>query len=110
MVKAAFSPPTFTKEDLSIWISLWNLAQVDPDIHILNKRHYQKYRRSIDNLLAAIADEKKVSINTSRAALSLTALMDGLWLEWCLDPDAFMPQEGEAACLDLIKRLFIQEL
>lgn len=106
MIKAAFSPPTFTKEDLSIWISLWNLAQVDPQINGLNKRHYNKYRRSIAQLIDAVADEKQVTINSSRAALSLTALMDGLWLEWCLDPDAFVPQEGEAACLDFIKRLF----
>ena len=106
MIKAAFTPPTFEKESLSIWISLWNLAQVDQEINELNKIHYNKYRRAIANLLGEIADDKSVSINTSRAALSLTALMDGLWLEWSLDPDAFVPQEGEAACLDLVKRLF----
>ena len=106
MIKAAFTPPTFEQESLSIWISLWNLAQVDQEINELNKIHYHKYRRAIANLLGEIAEEKKVSINTSRAALSLTALMDGLWLEWSLDPDAFVPQEGEAACLDLVKRLF----
>lgn len=105
MIKAAFTPPTFETESLSIWISLWNLAQVDEEINELNKIHYHKYRRGIANLLGEIADEKNISINTSRAALSLTALMDGLWLEWSLDPDAFVPQEGEAACLDLVKRL-----
>ena len=106
MIKAAFTAPTFEQESLSIWISLWNLAQVDQEISELNKIHYNKYRRTIASLLGEIADTKNISINTSRAALSLTALMDGLWLEWSLDPDAFVPQEGEAACLDLVKRLF----
>jgi hypothetical protein len=30
--------------------------------------------------------------------------MDGLWLQWYLDPTGFSPQEAEAACMDLVAR------
>ena len=32
------------------------------------------------------------------AAIGLTALLDGLWLEWCLDPGTFRPAEAIALC------------
>jgi hypothetical protein len=32
------------------------------------------------------------------ATIGLTALLDGLWLEWCLDPAGFRPAEAVALC------------
>jgi hypothetical protein len=32
--------------------------------------------------------------------------MDGLWLEWCLDPKGFTAEEAVAACLDLVTKTF----
>jgi hypothetical protein len=32
------------------------------------------------------------------AAIGLTALLDGLWLEWCLEPASFRPAEAVALC------------
>jgi hypothetical protein len=32
------------------------------------------------------------------AAIGLTALLDGLWLQWCLEPGTFRPAEGVALC------------
>ncbi|MGA7823943.1 MAG: TetR family transcriptional regulator C-terminal domain-containing protein, partial [Steroidobacteraceae bacterium] len=33
-----------------------------------------------------------------RAAIGLTALLDGLWLQWCLQPSAFRPDEAVRMC------------
>jgi len=32
------------------------------------------------------------------AAIGLTALLDGLWLEWCLEPGTFRPAEAVELC------------
>jgi hypothetical protein len=32
------------------------------------------------------------------AAIGLTALLDGLWLEWCLEPGTFRPTEAVELC------------
>jgi len=37
--------------------------------------------------------------------LGLTALIDGLWLEWCLDPDNFAPCEAVELCEAWVDRL-----
>jgi TetR/AcrR family transcriptional regulator, transcriptional repressor of bet genes len=37
-------------------------------------------------------------VDLRRAAIGLTALIDGLWLEWCLEPGVFRPREAVALC------------
>ena len=39
------------------------------------------------------------------AAIGLTALLDGLWLEWCLEPGTFRPAEAVALCETWIAHL-----
>jgi hypothetical protein len=42
---------------------------------------------------------------TRVAAISLTALVDGLWLELCLDRTTFTPQEAQAMVADAMERV-----
>ena len=37
--------------------------------------------------------------------IGLTALLDGLWLEWCLDPGSFRPKEAATLCDDWVDRV-----
>ena len=37
-------------------------------------------------------------MNLRLAAIGFTALLDGLWLEWCLEPGKFRPREAVALC------------
>ena len=39
------------------------------------------------------------------AAIGLTALLDGLWLEWCLEPGTFRPAQAVALCEEWIASL-----
>ena len=48
-------------------------------------------------------------LDAHRAATALTALIDGLWLEHALDPEAFGADQAEAVCLDYLDRLFQRE-
>ena len=46
-----------------------------------------------------IGNKRGKRIDARRAALTVIALIDGFWLEWCLDPKSFTAAEAEAACL-----------
>jgi len=39
------------------------------------------------------------------AAIGLTALLDGLWLEWCLEPGTFRPAEAVELCEEWVAQL-----
>jgi hypothetical protein len=44
------------------------------------------------------ASAARSPVDLRLAAIGLTALLDGLWLEWCLEPAAFRPAEAIALC------------
>ena len=43
--------------------------------------------------------------NLRLAATGLAALLDGLWLEWCLDPGNFRPREAVSLCESWVENL-----
>ena len=42
-------------------------------------------------------------MNAEAMAITLIALVDGLWLELCLDPTGMTPESAKAACLALLE-------
>jgi len=50
-------------------------------------------------------DSGELQFNLRLAAIGLTALIDGLWLEWCLEPDNFEPREAVQLCEAWVDRL-----
>jgi len=45
------------------------------------------------------------TLDLDLAAIGLTALLDGLWLEWCLEPGTFRPAQAVAMCEEWIASL-----
>ncbi len=105
-VEVSFRPPVFDAAKMSVWLAFWSEARTRPALRALNRDLYRGYRAAITRLMAEAAREHGVALDAHRAAVALTALIDGLWLEWSLDPDAFSPETAEAACLDYLERLF----
>jgi TetR/AcrR family transcriptional repressor of bet genes len=69
--------------------------------------HRATYRGYLDSVRQLLADASREGSRRGRrttagdlrlAAIGLTALIDGLWLEWCLDPATFAPREAVALC------------
>ena len=55
----------------------------------MHKKVYTDYRRRLEELIARIAESGRFKIDAHLAALGFTAMLDGLWLELCLDPTTF---------------------
>jgi TetR/AcrR family transcriptional regulator, transcriptional repressor of bet genes len=91
---ASFAPPIADPALLATWIAFWSLAQGGAAMQASHARHYAGYRARLEVLLAeagVAADQRRM------AAVGLTALVDGLWLELCLSPGAFSAAEARAA-------------
>jgi AcrR family transcriptional regulator len=97
--KATFSPPNLDRDVLTVWVVFWSLYRHSPEIQ---KVHGETYREHVDlvrTMLADLAAEAgKFRFSLRLAAIGLTAMIDGLWLEWCLDPGNFRPAEAIALC------------
>ncbi len=106
LFKATFSPPNLDREVLTVWIVLWGLYHHSREIQEVHGEAYDGYVDLLRELLADLQKEAgKFRLTVRLAAIGLQALLDGLWLEWCLDPDNFSPQEAVALCESWIENL-----
>jgi AcrR family transcriptional regulator len=103
IVDASFSGEIFHESNLAVWLALWGQVRNNPGLRAAHKELYDGYRHVIEHQVRAVAQRRKHPVDAGRLALSLTALIDGLWLEWCLDPSVFAPEEAKAACYDLLQ-------
>lgn len=104
MIRANFSPALFKKEHLGVWIGFWGSVAKSPTLRKLNREHYRQDRAIYEQAFRELAERDRRRVDPRGAAICLCALMDGLWLQWYLDPTGFSPHEAEAACLQLVAR------
>jgi TetR/AcrR family transcriptional repressor of bet genes len=92
-VTASFAPPIADPAVLATWIAFWSLVKAKPEIAHLHGKFYAAYRRRLEALLAECGVP---AADLRMAAIGITALVDGLWLELCLAPETFTPNEASA--------------
>ncbi|HEY3784288.1 MAG TPA: TetR family transcriptional regulator C-terminal domain-containing protein [Steroidobacteraceae bacterium] len=104
--EASFSPPNLDSDVLAVWVVFWGLYRHSKDIQRVQSETYHGYVDLLRGMLADLEREAgELRFNLRLAAIGLTAMIDGLWLEWCLDPDNFEPPEAVSLCEAWIDRL-----
>lgn len=93
-IDASFKPPVLDRDLLAVWLSFWSLVRRDRQVRKVHKQVYVDYRRRLEALIAEIAKQRRFKIDAHLAALALTAMLDGLWLELCLDPTTFATEDA----------------
>jgi TetR/AcrR family transcriptional repressor of bet genes len=90
---ASFRPPIASSELLATWLAFWSLTKTDPTIAGQHAEIYADYRGGIEQLIGDYRPDKK---DARLAAVALTALVDGLWLELSLGSAPFTTDEAAA--------------
>ena len=89
-VGASFQPPVSDPELLATWAAFWSLAAAKPEIAAIHATQAAATRAQIETLIAACGSPRNIRL----AAIGLSALIDGLWLERSLDPGIFSAAEA----------------
>lgn len=92
-VTASFREPIATGELLATWIAFWSLVRSRADIARQHDEQYAAFRARLEGLLG---DCGMPTARRRQAAIAITALIDGLWLELCLSPQAFSAADAGA--------------
>jgi TetR/AcrR family transcriptional regulator, transcriptional repressor of bet genes len=108
---ASFAAPNLDADTLAVWVVFWGMYRHSRPIQRVQRETYQDYVGLVRGLLVELLEEagagKRRDARRSlpaaaselrRAAIGLTALLDGLWLQWCLQPGVFRPQEAVRMC------------
>jgi TetR/AcrR family transcriptional repressor of bet genes len=105
-ITASFSPLLMDREILSVWVVFWGLILHSPRMSASQQQEYGDYVGAVEGLISNLAmDEGFKVADIKLTAKAFTALMDGLWLAWCLNPDAFRPEDGMHMCRRWIEGL-----
>jgi TetR/AcrR family transcriptional regulator, transcriptional repressor of bet genes len=98
-ITASFSPILMDREVLSVWVVFWGLVLHSPRMSSSQQQEYSDYVAAVEGLIESLAKHEDFKVADIRlAAKAFTALMDGLWLAWCLNPDVFRPEDGMDMC------------
>lgn len=110
-LEASFCPPNLDQDALAVWVVFWGLYRHSRLIQRVQRETYRGYVSLLRGMLAELLAQARapqrrrprraarvVRADLRLAAIGLTALLDGLWLEWCLEPSAFKPAEAVALC------------
>ncbi|RMC35298.1 TetR/AcrR family transcriptional regulator [Paracoccus alkanivorans] len=94
-IRASFSPVNLDADLFRVWLAFWTLQSTSKEIAAVHKERYGAYRAVVEGLIAELQErEGKSRLEPRLAAIGLSGLLDGLWLEWCLEPETFSPEEG----------------
>lgn len=96
---ASFSSVILDSGLLRAWLSFWSMTHKSELIAAVHDRTYGAYLATLENLLDGLAtDDAGHRLDARLAAIGLSGMLDGLWLEWCLNPRTFTPDEGVRLC------------
>lgn len=103
IIDAMFSREFFNRESLNIWLALWGEIANNPALLKVHRRQYGLYRASIERALQDVADARGLTIDAAFVAMMFVSLVDGLGLEWCIEPKLLSAKAAREASFKLLE-------
>jgi TetR/AcrR family transcriptional regulator, transcriptional repressor of bet genes len=105
---ASFTPEALEPSIFRIWIVFWSLVPHSREIRAVRERAARETRALLETLLSRLQRLPRVpAFRIGPAAVALSALMDGLWVELSLDPSSSAAAQAVALCDDWVHGLTV---
>ena len=96
-IATSLASPAVEASALNAWLTFWSMIRGAPAVKAAHDETYGAYRARLQTILVELAgDVAEPDFDVSLVALGLTAMLDGLWLEHCLNPRALAKDEALA--------------
>ncbi len=103
IVESSFAGEIFNEANLAVWLALWGQVRTHEGLRRKHNELYEGYRQAIARIIDQIAAKRGRRVEGAPLALALTALIDGLWLEYCLNPTVFSVEKALRSCYLLLE-------
>lgn len=101
-IKKSFDQNSFEKSNLRAWLAIWGEVATHTELRQLHESRYQVYKSNLANSIDELAKEKSIIIDAESVARQLIALIDGLWLEYCLHSNSFSLDAARNDCYQFL--------
>lgn len=106
-ITASFRKPNLDPALLRIWINFWSLIHTDQEVRKIHADTSGQYRQTLQELIASAANAQNAALNDEdilELATGASALLDGLWVELCLDDRPLSAPQAETIARHFIER------
>ena len=69
----------------------------------MHRKQYGRYRTGIERALQEVATARGLKIDKGLVAMMLISLVDGLGLEWCIEPKLLSAKTAREACFKMLE-------
>lgn len=98
IIETSFDEKTFNRSNLRAWLSIWGMVATSASLNQLHRSRYDRYHARIALALGTILDCREPPASADSIARQLIALIDGLWLEYCLHSAGFSLAAAQLDC------------
>ncbi|MEM8501137.1 MAG: transcriptional regulator BetI [Pseudomonadota bacterium] len=112
LLEFEFSASIVRKEKLAVWFAFWGEAKSRPIYQKICAKNDQRTEDSLAALFQKLIDKDGRSGKSLNAALlssTLTALVDGLWLDLLLTPKQMTRAKANEICLNYLRSVFASQ-
>ena len=103
VVDSNFDATTFRRSNLRAWLTVWGEIATNTELRALHEQRYQAYKSRISNALEIIKVRGGGAFDPSDLSRQLIAMIDGLWLEYCLHSEDFTLDDARNDCYRLLR-------
>ena len=98
IIETSFDEQNFDRSGLRAWLSIWGEVATNKTLNSLHQSRYNNYKARIENTLLDISRSQGLELAADSVARQLIALIDGLWLEYCLHSEGFSLAAAKTDC------------
>jgi TetR/AcrR family transcriptional repressor of bet genes len=91
---------------LIAWLAFRQEAITNPGYRPLCDTREAAFLATVRSACAALINDGGYAIKPEIAALGITFLLEGLWIDWALDPQRYRPGIGRAVCRAHLAAIF----
>jgi len=108
LIKTTLNPPIAEYKKVAVWLAYWGEAPSRKKYLEICAAHDREWDGAVENILRQLVDDEFNShgMTLAKIAHSLTAMMDGFWVEYLIADGRYTPDDAIKACFAFLASFF----
>jgi TetR/AcrR family transcriptional repressor of bet genes len=108
LIKTTLTPPIADLKKVAVWLAYWGEAPSRKKYLEICATRDREWDAAVESILRQLVDEKFDShgMTLGKIAQSLTAMMDGFWVEYLIADGRYTPDDAAKACFAFLASFF----